>query len=78
MRLRRRLAKYPFFACGNLIAPSQPLLLAKAQLACHCALGKNHEKYEWVDLKKFKPEEYFTGGWLKGVKEFQELHNSSR
>ena len=37
-------------------------------------LGKNHEKFEWVPLKTFKPEEYFTGGWLKGVKEFQSLH----
>lgn len=35
-------------------------------------LGKNHEKLEWVPLKTFKPEEYFTGGWLAGVKEFQE------
>ena len=34
-------------------------------------LGKNHEKYEWVDIGAFKPEDYFTGGWLSGVKEFQ-------
>lgn len=34
-------------------------------------LGKNHEKYKWVDLKSFVPEDYFEGGWLKGVKEFQ-------
>lgn len=37
-------------------------------------LGKNHEKYEWVDLKEFIPENYFAGGWLKGVKEFQEKY----
>lgn len=36
------------------------------------ALGKNHELMEWVDLKTFKPEDYFEGGWLSGVKEFQE------
>lgn len=34
-------------------------------------LGKNHEKHEWVDLKSFAPEDYFKGGWLKGIKEFQ-------
>lgn len=34
-------------------------------------LGKSHEKYEWVSLKDFVPENYFVGGWLKGVKEFQ-------
>lgn len=34
-------------------------------------IGKNHEKYEWVPVKNFKPEEYFTGGWLKGVQDFQ-------
>ncbi len=34
-------------------------------------LGKNHEKYQWVDLETFVPEDYFVGGWLKGVKEFQ-------
>lgn len=33
-------------------------------------LGPNHEKYEWVSLDVFVPEEYFTGGWLQGVKEF--------
>ncbi len=34
-------------------------------------LGKHHEKYEWFSLDSFVPEEYFTGGWLQGVKEFQ-------
>ncbi len=38
-------------------------------------LGKHHEKYEWVDLKTFVPEDYFEGGWLKGVKEFQSDFN---
>lgn len=38
-------------------------------------MGKNHEKYEWVDIKTFEPEKYFTGGWLKGVKEFQAKYN---
>lgn len=39
-------------------------------------LGKHHEKYEWVDLGTFIPEDYFTGGWLKGVKEFQAMFNN--
>lgn len=34
-------------------------------------LGSNHEKSEWVLLASFTPEDYFTGGWLTGVKEFQ-------
>lgn len=36
-------------------------------------LGFNHEEYEWVDLKAFKPEDYFTGGWLQGIKEYIQL-----
>ena|SRR3989344_7648562 len=34
-------------------------------------LGKNHEKFEWVDIKTFASENYFSGGWLAGIKEFQ-------
>ena len=34
------------------------------------SIGKNHERYEWVLIKNFKPEDYFTGGWLKGIKEY--------
>ena len=37
------------------------------------SLGGNHEKHEWVSLKDFKPEEYFTGGWLQGVREYKEI-----
>jgi len=33
-------------------------------------LGDNHDKYEWVNVKTFKPESYFTGGWLKGLQEY--------
>lgn len=45
----------------------------KAQYeAGEIGLGKNHEKHEWVSLDTFIPEDYFTGGWLQGVKEFQE------
>lgn len=48
-----------------------------AYLGGDIALGKNHEKYQWVNIKNFKPEDYFTGGWLKGVKEYlQKCHGS--
>lgn len=35
-------------------------------------LGGNHDKYEWVDVNSFKPEDYFSGGWLKGLNEYFE------
>jgi len=33
-------------------------------------LGNHHDEYRWVDLKDFKPEELFQGGWLKGLQEY--------
>ncbi len=33
-------------------------------------LGNHHDKFEWIDIKTFKPEDYFTGGWLKGLQEY--------
>ena len=42
------------------------------------ALGKNHEKHEWVSIKSFRPEDYFKGGWLKGVKEFQDRNRKDQ
>ena len=35
-------------------------------------LGDHHDKYEWVNVSTFKPEDYFTGGWLTGVQEYLE------
>lgn len=32
--------------------------------------GDHHDQMEWVDVKSFKPEDYFEGGWLKGVQEY--------
>ncbi|MFA7286579.1 MAG: NUDIX domain-containing protein [Patescibacteria group bacterium] len=29
-----------------------------------------HPEVLWVDPKSFRPEDYFTGGWLTGVKEY--------
>ncbi len=37
-------------------------------------LTSHHRQMLWVDLNTFKPEEYFTGGWLKGVKEYLLKH----
>ncbi len=34
-------------------------------------LGAHHDKMEWVDVKTFKPEDYFIGGWLAGIQEYQ-------
>ena len=49
----------------------------KAQyLSGDIVLGKNHEKYEWVDTEHFDPNNYFTGGWLKGVEEYlRKIHS---
>ncbi len=33
-------------------------------------LGDHHDRMKWVDVDTFKPEEYFTGGWLEGVKDY--------
>jgi len=37
-------------------------------------LGTNHTESKWVPVKTFQPEDYFTGGWLEGVKEY--LHHA--
>ncbi len=33
-------------------------------------LGDHHDQMEWVDVKTFNPEDYFTGGWLTGIQEY--------
>ena len=39
-------------------------------------LSPRHTELKWVDPKTFQPEDYFTGGWLKGVKEYLALERS--
>lgn len=39
-------------------------------------LGDHHVQMEWVDISTFKPEEYFIGGWLKGVQEYLAFRNN--
>ena len=36
-------------------------------------LSPAHAEMQWVDIKTFKPEDYFSGGWLAGVKEYLAL-----
>lgn len=36
-------------------------------------LGDHHDKYEWVGIDTFKPEDYFVDGWLEGVQEYLNL-----
>lgn len=36
-------------------------------------LPSHHQEMKWVDIKTFSPEEYFTGGWLDGVREYLHL-----
>ena len=38
------------------------------------SLSPRHTEYLWVDLDSFNPEDYFTGGWLEGVKEYLRLN----
>ncbi len=36
------------------------------------AIASHHTEILWADINSFKPEEYFTGGWLRGVNEYLE------
>jgi ADP-ribose pyrophosphatase YjhB (NUDIX family) len=40
-------------------------------------IGDHHTEMKWVDIKTFKPEDYFTGGWLKGVQDYLEVKRSN-
>ncbi|HLD71257.1 MAG TPA: NUDIX domain-containing protein [Candidatus Peribacteraceae bacterium] len=37
-------------------------------------LSPRHTEMLWVDPNNFQPEQYFSGGWLKGMKEYIRLH----
>ncbi len=39
-------------------------------------LSERHTEILWADPKTFKPEDYFKGGWLKGVQEYIAIRNS--
>jgi hypothetical protein len=37
------------------------------------AFSERHTELLWADPVTFKPEDYFTGGWLKGIQEYMAL-----
>ncbi|MEK7588907.1 MAG: NUDIX domain-containing protein [Patescibacteria group bacterium] len=39
-------------------------------------LSPRHTEMFWVETENFKPEDYFTGGWLKGVQEYLKIKNN--
>lgn len=41
------------------------------------ALSPRHTEMQWVDLESFQPDQYFTGGWCKGVQEYLALKQGS-
>jgi ADP-ribose pyrophosphatase YjhB (NUDIX family) len=41
-------------------------------------LASHHTEYEWVPIKTYKPEKYFEGGWLAGVKEFLKIERKKK
>jgi hypothetical protein len=41
-------------------------------------LPSHHTKYEWAPIKTFKPEKYFEGGWLDGIKTFLALERKKK
>ncbi len=40
-------------------------------------LASHHTEILWVDIKTGKPEDYFTGGWLRGVQEYLTIRKST-
>ncbi len=40
-------------------------------------LSPRHTEMIWADIQTFKPEQYFTGGWLKGVQEYLEIRRKN-
>lgn len=38
--------------------------------------SERHVEVLWADQQSFKPEDYFTGGWLKGVEDYLSLIRS--
>src|SRR3989338_843441 len=39
-------------------------------------LSHRHTEMLWADQRNFKPEKYFTGGWLKGVEEYIKIRQT--
>lgn len=56
----------------RIFAIGYPANLLKGEIK----LSPRHVEMRWVDPKTFKPEECFTGGWLKGVQEYLSIRNN--
>jgi hypothetical protein len=39
------------------------------------ATSERHTEIVWADPATYKPEDYFTGGWLKGVQDYLALQH---
>lgn len=39
-------------------------------------LSGQHTQMQWADPDKFIPENYFSGGWLEGVKEYLSIRSA--
>ncbi len=39
-------------------------------------LSRRHSEFAWVPLRGLRPEQYFRGGWLTGVREYLALRRS--
>ena len=39
-------------------------------------LSELHTEMKWVPIDNSRPEEYFTGGWLKGVQEYLSIRKN--
>jgi len=40
--------------------------------------SERHTEIVWADQKTYKPEEYFKGGWLKGVQDYMDVKLGKR
>lgn len=57
----------------RIFAVGYPATLVKGDIS----LSPRHVEMMWADPKTFKPEDYFTGGWLKGVQEYMTIRNGT-
>ena len=56
----------------RIFAVGYPAIWVKGEVQ----LSERHTEMLWADPKTFKPEDYFKGGWLKGVQEYSAIRNS--
>ncbi len=69
----QRVEAVPGNPTSRIFGIGYPAILVRGQIH----LSPTHTEMLWVDPTSFKPEEYFTGGWLKGVQEYLSSRNIS-